>query len=37
MQRSGPCRVEIYDAEGLGRPHLLFEDREGGFTVTAWR
>jgi RNA polymerase sigma factor (sigma-70 family) len=37
MERSGPCRVEIYDAEGLGRPQLLFEDREGGFTVTAWR
>ena len=37
MERSGPCRIEIYDAEGLGRPQLLFEDREGGFTATAWR
>jgi RNA polymerase sigma factor (sigma-70 family) len=37
FKRTGPCRVEIYDADGQGTPQLLIEDAEAWLTVTAWR
>jgi RNA polymerase sigma factor (sigma-70 family) len=37
FKRNGPCRVEIYDAEGKGEPQVLFEEGMELFTLTDWR
>jgi RNA polymerase sigma factor (sigma-70 family) len=36
LKPNGPSRVEIYDAEGKGRPQRLIEEKEE-LTVTDWR
>jgi len=37
FKRTGPCRVEIYDADGKGRPQVLLEEGAHWLTVTDWR
>jgi RNA polymerase sigma factor (sigma-70 family) len=37
FKRSGPCRLEIRDADGRGRPQLVREEADGWLTVTDWR
>ena len=37
FKRTGPCRVEIYDADGKGRPRVLLEEGAHWLTVTDWR
>jgi dipeptidyl aminopeptidase/acylaminoacyl peptidase len=34
---NGPSRVEVYEADGRGRPQTLLEQPMALFTVTAWR
>jgi Tol biopolymer transport system component len=34
---SGPSRVEVYEADGRGRPQTVLEEAMMLFTVTAWR
>jgi RNA polymerase sigma factor (sigma-70 family) len=37
QKRNGPSRVELYPADGRGRPQTLLEEPTEWLTVTAWR
>jgi RNA polymerase sigma factor (sigma-70 family) len=37
FKRTGPCRVELYDADGKGQPQTLLEEEEALLTLTDWR
>jgi RNA polymerase sigma factor (sigma-70 family) len=37
FKRKGPSRVEIYEADGKGRPRRLIEEENESLTVTDWR
>ncbi len=37
LKPTGPCRVELHEADGKDKPQLLIEERDAILTVTDWR